>query len=213
MHGGYEFNGKQYVGQKLFQNHNGKFDTCVECHMGTQSEFKSLDYMGKLHNVQKANPEDCVYCHGQDVSQPNPGADPAKFKFSGIRPAPTPDYNGNGDRTESIKSEIKGLEGALYAQIQVYAATVIGKPVVYTSGAYPYFFNDLNGNGTVDPGEAIYPNLYASFDAKLLRAAYNYQMSKKDPNGYIHNSEYIAQLLVDSIEHIGGDTSAYKWRK
>jgi hypothetical protein len=212
VHGGYEFKGKQYVGQKLWHNHNGQFDTCVECHMGTQSEYKPYDYTGEMHNVHKPNPEDCVYCHGQDISQPNPGADPAKFKFSGIRPGPTPDYNGNGDRTESIESEIKALEDALYAQIQVYAATVIGAPIVYDSHAYPYFFNDRNGNGIVDPGEAIYPNLYASFDAKLLRAAYNYQVSKKEPHGYIHNSKYIAQLLVDSIGHIRGDVSPYKWR-
>jgi hypothetical protein len=213
VHGGYEFNGQQYAGQKLWHNHNGLFDTCVECHMGTQSEHKPYDYTGEMHNVHKPNPEDCVYCHGQDVSQPNPGADPEKFKFSGIRPGSTPDYNGNGDRTEPIKSEIIALEEALYAQIQAYAATVIGKPIVYDSHAYPYFFNDLNGNGIVDPGEAIYPNLYASFDAKLLRAAYNYQVSKKEPHGFIHNSKYIAQLLVDSIGHIGGDTSTYKWRK
>jgi hypothetical protein len=213
VHGGYEFKGKQYIGQKLFYNHNGKFDTCVECHMGTQSEHKPYDYTGELHNVQKPNPEDCVYCHGQDVSQPHPGSDPAKFEFSGIRPAPTPDYNGNGDKTESIQSEIKGLEDALYKQIQTYAAGVIGIPIIYDSHAYPYFFVDTNGNGEVDPGEAIYPNAYSFFDAKLLRAAYNYQVSKKDPNGFIHNSKYIAQLLVDSIEHIGGDVSAYKWRK
>lgn len=211
--GGYEFNGQQYSGQKLYHNHNGQFDTCVECHMGTQSEHKAYDYTGEMHNVHKPNPEDCVYCHGQDVSQPNPGADPAMFKFSGIRPGSTPDYNGNGDRNESIESEIHGLEKDLYAQIQVYAATVIGMPVVYDSHAYPYFFNDLNGNGEVDPGEAIYPNRYVSFNAKLLRAAYNYQVSKKEPHGFIHNSRYIAELLVDSIGHIGGDTSDYTWRK
>jgi len=213
VHGGYEFKGKQYIGQKLFSNHNGKFDTCVECHMGTQSEYKRYDYTGELHNVQKPNPEDCVYCHGQDVSQPHPGVDPAKFEFVGIRPAPTPDYNGNGDKTESIKSEITTLEETLYRQIQSYASNVIGIPIIYDSLSYPYFFVDTNGNGEVDPGEAIYPNAYGYFDAKLLRAAYNFQVSKKDPNGFIHNSKYIAQLLVDSIEHIGGDTSLYKWRK
>ncbi|MFC2166031.1 multiheme c-type cytochrome, partial [Acidobacteriota bacterium] len=199
--GGYEFGGKAYIGQRQWHNHNGQFDTCIECHMGTQSENKRFDYTGKMHNVHKPDPRDCVYCHGWDVSQPNPGSNPAKFKFSGIRPGSTPDYNGNGDRTESIESEIKVLEENLYAQIQMYAATVLGAPIVYDSHAYPYFFNDLNGNGIVDPGEAIYPNAYASFDAKLLRAAYNFQTSKKEPHGFIHNSMYIAQLLVDSIGH------------
>jgi hypothetical protein len=209
VHGGYEFKGKSYAGQKLWHNHNGQFDTCIECHMGTQSEHKAYDYTGEMHNVHKPNPEDCVYCHGQDVAQPNPGADPSKFKFSGIRPASTPDYDGDGNKTESIESEIKALEETLYAQIQIYAATVIGVPIIYDEHSYPYFFADSNGNGIIDEDEEGYESL----DAKLLRAAYNYQTSKKEPHGFIHNSMYIAQLLVDSIGHIGGNTSAYKWRK
>ncbi|MEE9501679.1 MAG: hypothetical protein V3V48_06360, partial [Candidatus Aminicenantaceae bacterium] len=208
VHGGYEFAGKQYVGQRYWHNHNGQFDTCIECHMGTQSENKRFDYTGEMHNVHKPSQEDCVYCHGQDVSQPNPGADPEKFKFSGIRPASTPDYNGNGDRTESIEDEIIALEEDLYAQIQVYAATVIGTPIIYDSHSYPYFFADYNGNGIIDEEDGR----YEYFDARLLRAAYNYQTSKKEPHGYIHNSKYIAQLLVDSIGHIRGDVSVYKWR-
>ncbi|HUU51916.1 MAG TPA: hypothetical protein VMW92_02715 [Candidatus Heimdallarchaeota archaeon] len=209
VHGGYEFAGKEYVGRRYWHNHNGQFDTCIECHMGTQSENKRFDYTGKMHNVQKPSQEDCVYCHGQDVSQPNPGADPEKFKFSGIRPASTPDYNGNGDRTESVQNEIIGLEEALYAQIQIYAATVIGTPIIYDSHSYPYFFADINGNGIIDEEDGGYGN----FNARLLRAVYNYQTSKKEPHGFIHNSKYIAQLLVDSIGHLRGDVSAYKWRK
>lgn len=219
VHGGYEFDGKAYVGRKYWYNHNGLFDTCVECHMGTQSPRKAVQ-SGKMtiagispntdHNVHKPNPEDCVYCHGQDVSQPNPGADPSKFKFSGIRPASVPDYDGDGNKTEALKFEIRGLEEALYAQMQTYAAS-IGSPIVYDEHSYPYFFKDTNGNGVVDPGENSSGNRY-SLDAKLLRTAYNYQMSKKEPHGYIHNPRYIAQLLVDSIEHLGGDIGAFTWR-
>ena len=190
----------------------GLFDTCVECHMGTNSPHAPYDMTGELHNVRSPNPEDCVYCHGQDVSQPNPGIDPAKFQFSGIRPATTPDYDGDGNKKESIKDEIHGLEDALYAEIQKFAGDR-GIPIIYDSHAYPYFFNDNNGNGIADPGENIYPNAYRFQWARLLKAAYNLQVSKKDPNGFIHNSRYIAQLLVDSIEHLGGSTGRYTWRK
>lgn len=210
VHGGYEFDGKVYAGRKLFTNHSGRFDTCVECHMGTNTvrETPSLSD----HNVQKPNPEDCVYCHGQDISQPEPGADPSRFEFSGIRPASVPDYDADGNISESLKNEIEGLEAALYARIQFYAATTLLAPIVYDPHVYPYFFNDTNGNGQVDPGENIFPNRYRSFDAALLRATYNYQVSKKEPCGFIHNSRYIAQLLVDSIEHLGGNISPYIWR-
>ncbi|MCK5222134.1 MAG: hypothetical protein KAR14_11175, partial [Candidatus Aminicenantes bacterium] len=140
----------------------------------------------------------------------DPGSDPSKFKFSGIRPANIPDYDGDGDRTEAMKYEIIGLENVLYAQMQLRSKQ-IGAPLVYDSHTYPYFFKDNNGNGIVDPGEAIYPNAY-KFNAKLLKAAYNYQMSKKEPHGYIHNARYVAQLLVDSIGDLGGNVSPYRWR-
>jgi hypothetical protein len=212
VRGGFQFKDKTYAGQKFYPSHMGLYDTCVECHMGTNSPHKPYDITGELHNVHSPNPEDCVYCHGQDVSQPKPGIDPAKFEFSGIRPATTPDYDGDGNKTESIKDEIQGLEAALYAEMQKFAADR-GIPIIYDSHAYPYFFNDINGNGAIDPGEAIYPNSYQFMQARLLKAAYNFQVSKKDPNGFIHNSRYIAQLLVDSIEHLGGSVAKYTWRK
>ncbi len=209
--GGFEYAGKIYNGQNLFPNHMGKYDTCIECHMGTKSENKPFDYTGKMHNVHKPDQRDCVNCHGWDPSQPSPGADPAKFKFSGIRPASIPDLNGNGDIMESLKNEIKGLEADLYASIQA-AGFKAGFPVVYDSHTYPYFFNDLNGNGEVDPGEAIYPNAYKFPNGKMLKAAYNYQLSLKEPHGYIHNPIYVAQLLIDSIVDLGGNQADYPWR-
>ena len=261
VHGGYEFDGKIYAGQKFWPNHNARFDTCVECHMGTNSirkivsansiqsrsqstsstteysnpnRYKSksqdrfsssprarnarrgeaFNQLGDIygdHNVKKPNPADCVYCHGQDVAQKNPGADPEKFSFSGIRPASTPDYDGDGNVTESVKNEIQGLEQALYAQIQYYATHVLLIPIVYDPQTHPYFFKDLNGNGVVDPGENTSANRFR-FNAALLKSAYNFQVSKKEPHGFIHNSRYIAQLLVDSIGNLGGNVSAYTWR-
>ncbi len=205
--GGYEFPGKTYVGKREWPNHNGRFDTCVKCHMSSVGAYDGVAKVQTNHNVQKPNQADCVGCHGQDSSQPKPGFDPANFKFSGIRPGTTPDYNGNGNTEESLKNEIRVLEAALYAQIQAYANS-IGKPIIYNSHSYPYFFKDDNGNGLVDAGET---SRYV-FDAALVKATYNYQFSLKEPHGYIHNSRYMAQLLVDTIGFLGGDVSAYTWR-
>jgi len=41
----------------------------------------------------------------------------------------------------------------------------------------------------------------------LLKAAYNYQYSQKDPGAFAHNGPYILQILYDSLEDIGADTS------
>lgn len=202
VQGGYEFNGKIYAGKNPFPNHMGKFNTCVQCHMGREGI--------KGHNVAEPDPANCVNCHGQDIAQPNPGADPALFTFEGIRPASIPDFDGDGNIAESIKEELEALQAALYASMQAYGFA-IGKPILYDPNSYPYYFKDTNGNGVVDPGEATSANGY-KFDAAMLKAAFNLQMSYKEPHGYIHNPTYIAQLLVDSIQNVGGNVAAYTWR-
>lgn len=73
------------------------------------------------------------------------------------------------------------------------------RPIVYADDAYPYFFNDLNADGAVTEGEAIYPNRYQSWTPRLLRAAYNYQFISKDHGAFAHNPHYALQLLFDSI--------------
>ena len=210
--GGYQYPGKTYTGRRMWPNHNGRFGTCVECHMSSTGLYDGVPKDQTNHNVQKPNPKDCVGCHGFDISQPNPGMDPTKFKFSGIRPGSTPDYDGDGNTTESVQNEIKGLEAALIAQAQNYATNVLGIPILYDSHSYPYWFKDTNGNGVADPGEVNYGNQFRGFDATLLSAAYNYHTSIKEPGGFIHNSRYIAQILVDSIAACGGDVSTYTWR-
>ncbi|MBN2231899.1 MAG: hypothetical protein JW781_03640 [Deltaproteobacteria bacterium] len=38
----------------------------------------------------------------------------------------------------------------------------------------------------------------------MVRAAYNYQVSLKDPGAYAHNAKYVIQLLYDSITDLNG---------
>jgi hypothetical protein len=208
VHGGYEYPAKVYAGRKPFANHMGRYDNCVECHKATNT-LRGVRVPSD-HNTRTPNPEDCLYCHGADIAQPFPGADPERFRFYGIRPATTPDYDADGNSSEGIRNEIWSLQAGLYAQMQAYGFA-IGSPLVYSGNTYPYFFRDNNGNGLVDPGEAIVANRYR-FNARLLKAGYNYQLSQKAPAGYIHNSLYIAQLLVDSIGDLGGNVAPYTWR-
>jgi hypothetical protein len=47
-----------------------------------------------------------------------------------------------------------------------------------------------------------------SWTGRLLKAAYNYQTSFKDPGAYAHGGKYIIQLLYDSIEDLDADLAA-----
>lgn len=180
VQGGYEFSGKTYLG---FFEHVEGYQTCTDCHDAHELEVQT---------------NDCFTCHS--------GADAVEdIRMSEI------DYDGDGDLEEGISGEIETLTGALYEAIQTYAASA-SEPIIYDSASYPYFFVDTNADGSVDPGEAIYPNNYQEAEAwtpTLLKAAYNFQYAQKDPGAFAHNPEYVIQLLIDSIDALGGSTAGY----
>src|SRR5690606_2171255 len=82
-----------------------------------------------------------------------------------------------------------------------------GVGLLYEASAYPYFFQDTNKNGAADESEIAFPNAFSSWTPRLLKAAYNYQVSLKDTGAYAHGNKYIVQLLYDSIADLGGDVS------
>jgi hypothetical protein len=160
--------------------HVAGFDTCIGCH--------------DPHKLE-VNEAACATCHAGTTSPQE------------IRGAETPDYDGDA-ASEGVYGEIETLREALLAQIQAYA-TEKSTAIAYDSHSYPYFFNDTNANGVADPDEAVRSNGYKGFTPNLLKAAYNYQLATKDPGSFAHNPTFIAQVLIDSIEAIGGDISKY----
>jgi Zn finger protein HypA/HybF involved in hydrogenase expression len=173
--GAYEYDGQSYVGR---MSHPGNYNDCTECHTphGLEVEFAI-----------------CGRCHEGIETRED---------LTSIRESAA-DYDGDGNADEGIHDEITTLYGALYDALQTYAAEEVGTPIVYDSHAYPYFFVDTNGNGEADPDEANYGNSYATWTPRLLRAAYNYQYTSKDPGAYSHNPLYIIQVLYDALSDMG----------
>lgn len=174
--GMYEFADKQYDG--LNQH---KLNNCAQCH--------------DVH-TQTVQVEKCAGCH-DGVKTVD---DLKTIRMSDV------DFNGNGDTKEGIEAEIASMEDALYAAIQAYAKDVAGKPIAYSAESYPYFFNDTNGNGTVDADEAKSDNAYNAWTPRLLTAAYNYQYVQKDPGQFAHNPMYVLQVLYDTLESLNAKT-------
>jgi hypothetical protein len=170
--GGYEYDGKLYDAK---HDHVEGFDTCIDCHDSHTLALKV---------------EACAECHDE--------SEPKDRRMTGS----LVDYDGDGDVEEGIYYEIEGLRDMLYEAIQAYGAEVAGTPIVYDSDSYPYFFIDANANGEVDESEAARDNAYNAWTGRLLKAAYNYQTSVKDPGAYAHGGKYIIQLLYDAIEDL-----------
>lgn len=175
--GGYEYDGKMYDAK---HDHVEGFNTCTGCHDPHTLEVRV---------------ESCSGCHD--------GASTVEDLKDVREVSSAHDYDGDGDTEEGMFYEIQGLQEVLLAAIQTYADDTAGAPIGYDPATYPYFFADANSNGTLDEGEGG----YASWTPRLLKAAYNYQVSYKDPGSYAHGNKYIVQLLFDSIEDLGGDVS------
>jgi hypothetical protein len=182
--GGYEYSDDEQLYNGRFYHVKSK-DTCIECH-DPHTTVLRLD--------------DCLVCH------------PEATDYAGLRDIRMTrtlfDYDGDGDTDEGIAEELDGMAAKLYEAMQAYAAAK-GNYIIYEGHSYPYFFYDTNENGDVDPGEAIYPNSYKSWTPNLVRAAYNYQYSQKDPGVYAHNARYVMELLYDSYMSLQG-SGVYK---
>ncbi len=174
--GGSVRGGYQYDGKSYAGRfvHPEPFDNCTGCH--------------DPHPLDVPTTE-CTVCHKNSESH------------SAIRTSPV-DWDGDGDVTEGVSGEIGTLHERLGQGISAYADEVVGMPIVYDSHAYPYFFNDTNADGAAGPDEAIFPNRFASWTPRLLRAAYNYQFVAKDPGAYVHNPRYATQIIYDSLENL-----------
>lgn len=181
--GAYQYDGKQYSARF---DHDKDFQTCNDCH--------------DVHSL-KIQEDKCADCH----------------RFKAIRDIRSKedkiDYNGNGKTDEPINDEIKGLQDELLKQIYAYASKTSGAAIVYDPSTYPYYFLDKNSNGKADPDELKADNGFNKWTPNLLRAAYNYQYSQKDPGLFAHNSRYAMQFLYDSIESVGGKDAVAKFKR
>jgi hypothetical protein len=178
----YQYEGQTYNGQ---YTHGDTGPTqCEQCHEVHALEVK----------VDK-----CAACH--DGAEDLEGVEAIRM------PSSDQDYDGDGDTTEGVKAELDGMGEALLAAIQNYATEKAGTGITYDPASHPYFYVDKDGDGKPDRDEKGATVRYNQFTPRLLKAAYNYQYSVKDPGAFAHNAKYVMQALYDSINDLGGDVS------
>ncbi|MBN2304472.1 MAG: hypothetical protein JXQ72_08355 [Anaerolineae bacterium] len=166
-------------------------------------EYEGKEYLGRFAHVPGVA-DTCTSCHTahrlsvkvEDCTMCHAGIE----ETTAIRMT-SGDFDGDG-ADEGVAGEIVTMHEALLAAIQAYAADVAGTPIAYNPAQYPYWFVDANANGVPDADEG---DGYATWTPTLLRAAYNYQYVAKDPGAYVHNGKYVAQVLYDSLEAVGGE--------
>jgi len=177
---GYEYDGKKYVGRFA---HMPNVSTCTGCHQPHTGEVK-IDRCGGCHDGVKTLAD-----------------------LADIRMSTKGDFDGNG-KEEGLAKEVAGLQKELYAAIRTYAKNVGGIGIVFTELAYPHWFADKSGNGTIAPQDATMANKYTAYTPRLLQAVYNYTYAAHEPGGAYHNGRYVLQLLYDSLDSLAASGKA-----
>ncbi|MEO8212333.1 MAG: cytochrome c3 family protein [Myxococcales bacterium] len=181
VHVGYEYDGKTYAGPLV---HMGGTQ-CTSCHAPAASHhtFQIADAWGAT----------CRVCHADAAGDPR-----------NIRLVHPSDYDGDGNASETLAAEIEGLAGRLLAAMQ---AVAVAPGVCYAPGIYPYFFKDTDGSKACSAAESVASNGFVGWTAPLVKASFNYQLSRTEPGAWAHNFDYMAQLLHDSIVDLGGNVA------
>jgi len=179
VHVGYEYDGKTYAGPLA---HTGGTQ-CTSCHDpgGSHHTFQIEDAWGSR----------CKNCHADANGDPK-----------AIRLRHLVDYDGDGNSAEPLAAEIDGLAARLLAAMQGAAA------LCYDGNTYPYFFKDTNGDKQCGATESVSTNGFAAFTPALMKASFNYQLSRKEPGAWAHNFDYMVQLLYDGIVDLGGSVTS-----
>jgi len=166
------------------------YDAAAGTRYGTKAkvggEYEGKTYAGYFAHVPQF--DSCIECH-----------DPHSLE---VQVEECRGCHGDGDIAGEIANHLKITQGKLLVEIKNYAADVVGVPIGFNPGAYPYYFTDTDDDGTISTGEAVTENGYNSWTPRLLRAAYNYLLSIKEPGAFAHNGKYVIQLLYDSIEDL-----------
>lgn len=187
----YEYDGKTYAGRRNHTSNAGRGIDCTGCHAGPSHTFSVQE---------RIDAGDCVGCHNVDPVAP-----------ADIRMTST-DFNGNGDTTESVSSELDTIATAVLNQMQTVAVATAGANLCYDCATYPYWFKHTatGTNGAVcDTGEASYANQFKKWTPRLAKAAFNYQFYHKDPGAWAHNPNYSAQILIDTAADLGASVTGY----
>lgn len=180
VQGAYQYAGKEYIGRFYRAD---EFFSCIKCHDQHSLELK-VDMCGDCHTTDSEDTKD-------------------------IR-VDTTDFDGDGNTTEGVAFEISTIHEALYGAIKNYASQVTGVPIAYDINTHPYYFIDTNGNGAIDNQENSEENVYNAWTPRLLRAAYNYNYVTHDLGAYAHNSDYVLQVIYDSLADLGSDMTSMK---
>jgi predicted CXXCH cytochrome family protein len=178
VHVGYEYDGKTYAGPLA---HTGGTQ-CTSCHdpAGSHHTFQIADAWGGQ----------CKSCHADANGDPH-----------NIRLRHLADYDGDGNTSEPLSAEIDGLAAKLLGAMQGVAA------LCYDGNTYPYFFKDTNGDKQCAATETVSSNGFTAFTPALMKASFNFQLSRKEPGAWAHNFDYMAQLLYDGIADLGGSVT------
>lgn len=189
---GYEYAGKNYEPVSFFAHDS----------IGTKYEIDTEGF-NLVNTTNDMGP--CVGCHltssnGHRFLPFEINAAGTAFEY--ITPVCAECHTGQFALTPAV---IEEEETGYFAALEALAQELAVSKGIFFAPDYPYFFNDTNGNGILDPAEIDRTNGFTTWgDKDTMGAAFNYNLAEHDPGGFAHNRFYYKRLIWDSIDFLDG---------
>lgn len=176
----------------------GSEGPCIGCHL-TSAESHSFvpfkrDEAAAGQPITAITSTVCIECHD--------GAHGPAFVAEG----------GDAAAVAAAAAFLNLEEEDFAAALSVLDASLAERGFLF-SPSYPYFYNDLNANGVLDPAEIDRNNGVKNWnsvgDADTtgattgkgnMGAAFNFNLLEHDPGAFVHNRMYAKRLIFDSID-------------
>lgn len=103
-------------------------------------------------------------------------------------------HSGAGPGPTFGTADINGIKTEYMTRLLALENALIAKGIFYDPSAYPYFYNSAN--------TATRQAFTAWGDKGTLGAAFNLNFCFREPGGYVHNHQYTARLIYDSLDFL-----------
>jgi hypothetical protein len=165
--------------------HNGGISwQCKYCHVQGKTVLETLARAPDPSHTFKARLSWNCLCH----SEAGDDIEAVRLNRNNYDGFGTPS-SGN---PHTLKQEVASFETALLAALNTYAAARGFDALAYVNGSFV---------------KAVGGATYTTWDATMVRAAFNYDYSRNEPGAWAHNTKFILQILYDSIDMLNDSPS------
>ncbi|WP_346297712.1 ammonia-forming cytochrome c nitrite reductase subunit c552 [Geoglobus acetivorans] len=164
--------------------------------------FRTLPYEFEGRDYVSSNPHAsieglCTACHMSNADHTFEAVEVKNGAVVDIKAYDTLCKKCHGDDKNALISTINERKSQYESALKTIEKLLAEKGIYYDGERYPYFY------GTPNAEEHTFANAFKDWPSKdILGAAYNLNLLAREPGAFVHNPEYVKQIIYDTIDFL-----------